>query len=570
MVSHILQLHRRNMRRARIKALATVPVRKKVIENTVPSIENTDNIPDNEHVEQDTSNIVVPEQKSSIQGSGVSASESEDEHGKRVASVVPSRIRNDSICSIQSNRESTINDIARIKVTQKRRMMVSESARKLAEARREFLIKHENKTPDRSQLKMYDLIYYNPVTNPMKKSKASTIIPAHETTQSEENLKEEEEDDPSTLPAPQVKVGPDGQLIIDEQSLVIEQTRVRKHKEILSQDIIVEEEDYGSGFYKKRQKSKEWPKWETFKFYKALNVVGTDFLLMQTLFPNRTRAEIKQKYKKEERVNRPLVEKTLKYHQEFDTEMLEEQLATLQELENVQADVNKKTSEKEKKDQHLTRNARKRRRRFAATSIAQCEAPSTNDQEAEDKATIDNEINENGGANNSRQMKKGNNKRKLKKCSNDNFDDSSCISSNSNSDSDMEVYQIRPTRSGRQPKPKKLRARSINMLDSSIENESLMKETTTSLQETPLSQKVTEDSSTPSVSKDNEDAVTPSPENIATAIPDISEIEPGSLVILTKESVEEPGKTILQVYMVSSNADKKNADDEIQVNLINN
>lgn len=65
---------------------------------------------------------------------------------------------------------------------QKKRTMVSESARKLAEARREFLLKHENKTPDRSQLKMYDLIYYNPVTNPMKKSKTPTIVPRNITT----------------------------------------------------------------------------------------------------------------------------------------------------------------------------------------------------------------------------------------------------------------------------------------------------------------------------------------------------------------------------------------------------
>lgn len=110
--------------------------------------------------------------KNSIQGSGASASESEDEHSKRVQSV-PSRIRNDSICSVQSNKESTTNDSQnsplKFKATQKKRMLVSESARKLAEARREFLLKHENKTPDRSQLKMYDLIYYNPVTNPMKK-----------------------------------------------------------------------------------------------------------------------------------------------------------------------------------------------------------------------------------------------------------------------------------------------------------------------------------------------------------------------------------------------------------------
>lgn len=138
---------------------------------------------------------------------------------------------------------------------------------------------------------------------------------------------EEEEDDPSAMPTPQVKVGPDGQLIIDEQSLVIEQTDARRDGEILASEATIEDDNsHSGGFYKKHKRSKEWPKWETFKFYRVLNVVGTDFLLMQTLFPNRSRQEIKQKYKKEERVNRQLVEKALKFHQEFDTDMLEKQL----------------------------------------------------------------------------------------------------------------------------------------------------------------------------------------------------------------------------------------------------
>lgn len=138
---------------------------------------------------------------------------------------------------------------------------------------------------------------------------------------------EEEEDDPSAVPAPQVKVGPNGELIVDEQSLVIDQKNAKRVREILSNDIIIEDGVCNNGgFYTKHKRSKDWPKWETLKFYRVLNVVGTDFLLMQTLFPNRTRQEIKQKYKKEERINRDLIEKALKYHQEFDTEMLEEQL----------------------------------------------------------------------------------------------------------------------------------------------------------------------------------------------------------------------------------------------------
>lgn len=144
-----------------------------------------------------------------------------------------------------------------------------------------------------------------------------------------ENLDQDEEnvDEPTAMPVPQVKVGPDGQLIIDEQSLVIEQTGAKKGREALANsEVVVDEGRIGNGFYKRPRKTKEWPKWETLRFYTALNTIGTDFLLMQSLFPNRTRQEIKLKFKKEEKANKPLVEKALKYHQEFDTDALEEEL----------------------------------------------------------------------------------------------------------------------------------------------------------------------------------------------------------------------------------------------------
>ena len=113
--------------------------------------------------------------KNSVQGSGASASESEDDSKK---SLAPTRVRNDSICSVQSNKDGSNNTHSKLKVgQQKRRLTVSESARKLAEARREFMLKHENKTPDRSKLTMYDLIYYNPVSNPMKRSDNSVSTP---------------------------------------------------------------------------------------------------------------------------------------------------------------------------------------------------------------------------------------------------------------------------------------------------------------------------------------------------------------------------------------------------------
>lgn len=126
---------------------------------------------------------------------------------------------------------------------------------------------------------------------------------------------------------PQVKIGPNGQLIIDEKSLVID----KAEENVDRSEIVVDDDNTGNGFYKKRAKSKEWNKWETMKFYKALNTYGTDFLLMQSVFPKRTRQELKLKYKKEEKLNSNLVEKALRY-QAFDTEALQKDLGTSTEI----------------------------------------------------------------------------------------------------------------------------------------------------------------------------------------------------------------------------------------------
>ena len=138
----------------------------------------------------------------------------------------------------------------------------------------------------------------------------------------EDSKDEENEDEPTAMPVPQVKVGPDGQLIVDEKSLVIEQTKKDRNRS----DPIVQDENSGGGFYKRRQKSKEWSKWDTLRFYRALSNIGTDFLLMQSFFPKRTRQELKLKFKKEERLNRKLVEKALKF-QVFDMEALKEEMS---------------------------------------------------------------------------------------------------------------------------------------------------------------------------------------------------------------------------------------------------
>lgn len=198
------------MRRARIKALAAVPVRKKPepVTQDITS-DDTGNISDKEQKKEDTprtdkieqeritKDANIQEQKENKSIANVLAQESfkditkmtegtveknqdevnlverEPETEAAAAATVSEKQQNvtspaktASPSKTPSTSKSTLSP--KIKTAQKRRMAISESARKLAEAKREFLLKHENKTPDRSELRMYDLIYYNPVTNPMK------------------------------------------------------------------------------------------------------------------------------------------------------------------------------------------------------------------------------------------------------------------------------------------------------------------------------------------------------------------------------------------------------------------
>jgi len=185
---------------------------------------------------------------------------------------------------------------------------------------------------------------------------------------------------------------------------------------------------------------------------------------------------------------------------------------------------------------------------LVAKSIGECE--SVNDQENENASDeIDSEVS--GEMSNiSHQHAKKENKCKLKRLDmSDKFDNNPHTNSKElDSDSDPEVYQVRPTRSGRLPKL----SRSDVGCESDTEDMSSMNNiTATSLRE------VTEIVNVPA--NNNGNATTTCPENLTTMIPNINEIEPGSLVILSKESTEDPGNTILQVYMVSSNVDIANA-----------
>lgn len=176
--------------------------------------------------------------------------------------------------------------------------------------------------PDRATMTMQDLIYYNPSSNPMssterhksvtQKSSSSNSTPDNSsvsnhslTPPQERSIGTEEEKDDEQIGedndriVPLLKIGADGNIVIDETSMIVE-TSQKQISEM--QDDILEESEYTmSTSFRQKHKIKKWSKEETAEFYKALSQVGTDFTMMTLLLPKRSRKELKNKFKKEEK-----------------------------------------------------------------------------------------------------------------------------------------------------------------------------------------------------------------------------------------------------------------------------
>ena len=126
-----------------------------------------------------------------------------------------------------------------------------------------------------------------------------------------------------------MKIGPNGDIILDESTLVIENPYLKHAQQLIASKPVIKENHLSSNSQFKRKSSgkKAWNKDETLKFYRALNTVGTDFSIMSRLFPKRDRTQLKLKFKFEERRNPNLVKKALQNPLKFDIDDLEEDMA---------------------------------------------------------------------------------------------------------------------------------------------------------------------------------------------------------------------------------------------------
>jgi len=74
----------------------------------------------------------------------------------------------------------------------------------------------------------------------------------------------------------------------------------------------------GRATYRTRTKNEKWNKDDTTKFYKNLSIYGCNFALLAALFKGRSRKQLKNKYKKEERENPKLIKNALTNRQPME------------------------------------------------------------------------------------------------------------------------------------------------------------------------------------------------------------------------------------------------------------
>lgn len=244
----------------------------------------------------------------------------------------------------------------------------------------ETLKKIKTESDWKETLTLNDLIFYNPSSNPMTNPPDISVVNKNEKIidmEKENNISEDEEAIDNPEPVPQLKIGPDGKLIIDPKSLIIQETGLEKSKKRLERSEALLESKYtikkiDNLYTKKKFKPimNEWGPEDTIMFYRAVNTIGTDFSMMATLFENRSRADIKRKFKLEERKNSALLSKALRDFNNFDIDELKSELdADKRRIQRIKEEENerKRVLKEEKKNEKLA--LRRSRRTKKCTSL---------------------------------------------------------------------------------------------------------------------------------------------------------------------------------------------------------
>ncbi|TPP62317.1 Serologically defined colon cancer antigen 1 [Fasciola gigantica] len=101
---------------------------------------------------------------------------------------------------------------------------------------------------------------------------------------------------PLDLLAPQLRLDADGNIVLDESSLLVSMPEVARddsNVRHVNEETGLLNVTYNSFRNQRDRHGRRWSPQETVRFYRALTTFGRDFYLMATMFPNRSRAELK-------------------------------------------------------------------------------------------------------------------------------------------------------------------------------------------------------------------------------------------------------------------------------------
>ncbi|XP_056114314.1 transcription factor TFIIIB component B'' homolog isoform X2 [Rhinichthys klamathensis goyatoka] len=285
-------------------------------------------------------------------------------------------------------------DMVRLAQARKLRELLKKEMNKNKEDKKKpkLGIKERKAPKDHTKMTMRELLYYLPVSNPMKSftdeeqkasetelddsptptsSKTPAVPSVQETVAEDAGNEEDEERVDETQPeeeepmvVPRVKVAEDGSLIIDEESLTVQVSRAKGPNPAEDRDPIFERGStttYSS--FRKGTYTKPWSSGETELFFLAISMVGTDFSMIGQLFPHRCRLEIKNKFKKEERYNSWRIDKAFKEKRRLDLDFFKKLMEQVLKDEENKKNKNKELIKLAKAQSRVQRKVRAKRKR---------------------------------------------------------------------------------------------------------------------------------------------------------------------------------------------------------------
>ncbi|KAI1317899.1 Transcription factor TFIIIB component B [Mortierella claussenii] len=154
--------------------------------------------------------------------------------------------------------------------------------------------------------------------------------------------------------APQVRVI-DGRIELDMDSLTVDHAVIEADERQEPMEYVEESSStkfVNSSSFNTRVRSERWSEEETELFYSALSQWGTDFGIICRLFPSKTRIAVRNKYKREDRLNHSRLEAAINNRVPIDLDQysqnVQREFPDVDELEAI-----RKLAEEEQNDQAL-------------------------------------------------------------------------------------------------------------------------------------------------------------------------------------------------------------------------